>query len=137
MHGQIKSTCGVGETQCHGAIPIQSVACRQKLDNDDVHNMATFSELSLAKQRLVRTTSNSANQMSSWLTPAAMADKHAEKVDKCPPNWGRQVLFAYNSDHEKCLLYGVVGCLLFRGCFIGRTVGTFGGIVCYLVGVHS
>ena len=35
----------------------------------------------------------------------------------------------YNWDHENCLLYGVAGCPLFRGCLNfevnGRTVGTF------------
>ena len=45
----------------------------------------------------------------------------------------------YDGDREKCLLYGVAGCLLFRGCLSievnGRTVGTF-RIVCYILGVH-
>ena len=44
----------------------------------------------------------------------------------------------YNRDCEKCPLYGVAGCPLFRGCLSievnGRTVGTF-KIVSYIVGV--
>ena len=40
---------------------------------------------------------------------------------------------------QKCPLYRVVGCPLFRGCLSvevnGRTVGTF-RIVRYIVGVH-
>ena len=68
-----------------------------------------------------------------------MVDNHAEKVDECPLNWGRQVLFAYNWDCEKCPLYRVAGCPLFSSCLSievnGRTVGTF-GIVRYIVGVH-
>ena len=58
-----------------------------------------------------------------------MADNLAEKVDKCPLNWGLQVLFSYNWDCENCPLYRVAGCPLFRGCLSvevnGRTVGTF------------
>ena len=50
------------------------------------------------------------------LTPAAMVDNLAEKVDGCPLNRGRSVLFAYNWDRENCPLYGVAGCPLFRGC---------------------
>ena len=61
-----------------------------------------------------------------------MVDNLAEK---CPG----VVLFAYNWDHENCLLYGVAGCPLFRGCLSielnGRTVGTF-GIVRYIVGIR-
>ena len=57
-----------------------------------------------------------------------MVDNLAEKVDECQLYWGRKVLFAYNWDHENCLLYGVAGCPLFRGCLSievnGRTVGT-------------
>ena len=68
-----------------------------------------------------------------------MVDNLAEKVDECPLNQGRLVLLAYNWDHENCLLYGVAGCLLFRGCLgievNGRTVGTFRIIVRYIVGV--
>ena len=45
-----------------------------------------------------------------------MADNLPEKVDKCPLYWGRQVLFAHNWGCENCLLYGVAGCPLFRGC---------------------
>ena len=45
----------------------------------------------------------------------------------------------YNRDRESCPLYGVVGCLLFRGCLTievnGKTVGTF-RIGRYIVGVH-
>ena len=66
-------------------------------------------------------------------------DNLAEKVDECPLNRGHWVLFAYSWDRESCLLYGVVGCLLFGGCLSievnGRTVGTF-GIVRYIVGVR-
>ena len=66
-------------------------------------------------------------------------DNLAEKVDECPLNRGRKVLFAYNRDRKNCLLYGVAGCLLFRGCLSvevnGRTVWTF-GIVHYIVGVR-
>ena len=68
-----------------------------------------------------------------------MVDNLAEKVDECPLNWGRCVLLAYNWDRENCPLYGVVGCLLFRGCLSvevnGRAVGTF-RIVHYIVGVR-
>ena len=56
----------------------------------------------------------------------------AEKVDKCLLN-----LFVHNWDHKNCLLYGVVGCLLFRGYLSievnGKTVGPF-EIICYIVG---
>ena len=42
----------------------------------------------------------------------------------------------YNWDREKCPLYGVAGCPLFRGCLSievnGRAVGTFR----YIMGVH-
>ena len=45
----------------------------------------------------------------------------------------------YNWDCENCLLYGVAGCPLFRGCLsievTGKTVGTF-RIVHYIMGVH-
>ena len=48
-------------------------------------------------------------------------------------------LFAYSWQRENCLLYGVAGCLLFRGFLSikvnGGTVGTF-GIVRYVVGVR-
>ena len=44
-------------------------------------------------------------------------------------NRGHGVLLAYNWDRENCLLYGVAGCPLLRGCLSievnGRTVGTF------------
>ena len=63
------------------------------------------------------------------LTTAAMVDDLAEKVDEYPLSQGHSVLFAYNWDLEKCTLYGVVGCPLFRGCLSiegnGRTIGTF------------
>ena len=42
-------------------------------------------------------------------------DNLAEKVDDCPVNQGRRVLFACNWDRKKCPLYGVAGCPLFRG----------------------
>ena len=45
-------------------------------------------------------------------------DNLAEKVDECPLNRGRKVLFAYNWDRESCPLYEVAGCLLIRGCLI-------------------
>ena len=50
------------------------------------------------------------------LTTAATVDNLAEKVDKCPLNWGHYILFVYNWDCKNCLLYRVVGCPLFRGC---------------------
>ena len=56
--------------------------------------------------------SNSANVK---LTPAAMQDNLAEKVDGCPLSRGCYILFVYNWDHENCPLYGVAGCPLFRG----------------------
>ena len=67
-----------------------------------------------------------------------MVDNLAEKVDECPLNWDRRVLlvYMYNWDRKNCRLYGVVGCLLFRGCLSievnGRTIGTF-RIVCYIM----
>ena len=45
-------------------------------------------------------------------------DNLAEKVNEYPLNRGHYVLFAYNWEHEKCLLYGVVECQLFRGIFM-------------------
>ena len=72
--------------------------CCQKLDNDDdVHNVATFSELSLAKQRLVQRLTV---LIKCQVVNSSSYGGHAEKVDKCLPNWGRQVLFAYNWDHK-------------------------------------
>ena len=54
-------------------------------------------------------------------------------------NRGRRVMLAYNWDRENCKLYGVVGCLLFRGCLSievnGRIVGSF-RILRYIVGVR-
>ena len=45
----------------------------------------------------------------------------------------------YKWDCENCLLYGVAGCVLFRGCLsievTGKTFGTF-RIVRYIMGVH-
>ena len=68
-----------------------------------------------------------------------MVDNLAEKVDECLLNRGRRVLLAYNWDRESCPLYGVAGCLLFRGCLSievnVRTVGTF-RLVRYIVGVR-
>ena len=73
------------------------------------------------------------------LTTVAMVDNPAEKVDECPLNRGRYVLFVYNWDRESCPLYGVAGCPLLRGCLSievnRRTVGTF-RIVRYIVGVR-
>ena len=56
------------------------------------------------------------------LTTAAMVDNPAEKVDECPLNRGRKVLFAYNWDRESCPLYGVAGCPLLRGCLQSNVV---------------
>ena len=68
-----------------------------------------------------------------------MVDNLAEKVDECLLNWGHCVLLTYNWDRENCPLYGVPGCLLFRGCLSievnGRAVGTFIIVSC-IVGVH-
>ena len=36
-----------------------------------------------------------------------MWDNLAEKVDKCPLNRGRYVLFMYDWDRKSCPLYGV------------------------------
>ena len=62
-------------------------------------------------------------------------DSLAEKVDGVI----KQVLLAYSWDRKNCLLYGVAGCPLFKGCLSievnGRIVGTF-GIVHYIVGVR-
>ena len=65
-----------------------------------------------------------------------MVDNLAEKVNKCT--------VCIHLTLKNCLLYGVAGCPLFRGCFEvlevnGRTVGTYGiarYIVRYIVGVH-
>ena len=85
------------------------------------------------------TTSNSNESNVKLLTTAAMVDNLAKKVDKCPLNRDRYVLFAYNWDRESCPLYGVARCPLFRGCLSievnGRTVGTF-RIVHYIVDVR-
>ena len=42
-------------------------------------------------------------------------DNLAEKVDECPLNQGSCILFEYNWEREKCPLYRVAGCSLFRG----------------------
>ena len=63
-----------------------------------------------------------------------MVDNLAEKVNECPLNWDPWVLFAYNWDCEKCPLYRVAGCPLFKYWSEWRTVGTF-RIVRYIVGV--
>ena len=80
------------------------------------------------------TISKSANLL---LPTAVIVDNLAEKVNECPQNRGRQVLFAYNWDHESCPLYGVAGCPLFRGCLSievnGRTVGAFRHVHLYIV----
>ena len=47
-----------------------------------------------------------------FLTPAVMVDNLAEKLNECPLYRCRYV---YDLECEKCLLYGVVGCQLFRG----------------------
>ena len=49
------------------------------------------------------TMSNSANLISS-LTTAVMVDNLAEKVDECPLNQGRKVLFVYNWDAKAVVL---------------------------------
>ena len=68
-----------------------------------------------------------------------MVDNLAEMVNECPLNRGRWVLLAYNWDRGNCLLYGVVGCPLFRGYLNievnGRAIGTF-RIVRYIVGAY-
>ena len=73
------------------------------------------------------------------LTPVAMVDNFAEKIDECLLNRGCYVLFVCNWDREKCLPYRVAGCPLFRGfqCVdvYGETIGTF-RIVRYVVGVN-
>ena len=73
------------------------------------------------------------------LTPVAMVSNFAEKVDECPLNRGRWVLFKYNWDHESRPLYRVARCLLFRGYLSievnGKTVGTF-RIVRYIMGIR-
>ena len=53
-------------------------------------------------------------------------DNPAEKVDECPLNRGRKVLFAYSWDRESCPLYGVAGCPLLRGCLLKLTGGQWG-----------
>ena len=77
-------------------------------------------------------------QVVKLLTTPAMVDNLAEKIDKCPLNQGRRILLVYNWDCKNCLLYGVVGSPLFRGCLSievkGRTVGTV-RIVRYIMGV--
>ena len=64
-----------------------------------------------------------------------MVDNLAEKVDKCPLNWGRYVLLMYNLDTEN---YAEERCPLFRSCLSievnGRTAGT-SRIALYIVGV--
>ena len=60
-------------------------------------------------QRLVRVT-----VLMSSCYIAIMVDNLADKVNKCLLNVN-YVLFVYNWEHQKCLLYGVAGCLLFRG----------------------
>ena len=49
------------------------------------------------------------------LTPVVTVNNLAVKVDECPLNLGCYVLFVYNWECEKCPLYGVAGCPLFRG----------------------
>ena len=46
-----------------------------------------------------------------------MVDNPTEKIDECPLNRGRYVLFVYYWEREKCPLYGVAGCPLFRGFY--------------------
>ena len=42
-------------------------------------------------------------------------DSHAEKVNEYLLNWGFEVFSVFfNLECKKCLLYGVIGCLLFR-----------------------
>ena len=74
------------------------------------------------------TTSNSNKSNVKLLTTAAMVDNLAKKVDECPLNCDRYVLFVYNWDRESCPLYRIARCPLFRGCLSievnGRTVRT-------------
>ena len=82
------------------------------------HNVAMFSELSLAihwRGRLSR------DYIVRWvtaniklLTSAAMVDNLAEKVDECPLNRGRHVLFVYNWEPENSR--GFQNCPLYQGC---------------------
>ena len=94
---------------------------------------------SCSKRRQSKPFLNWTGQWLRCITTAAMAGNLFEKVDECPLNWGHWVLFAYNWDCEKTLLYEVAGCPLFRSCLSievnGRTVGTF-RIVRYIVGVR-
>ena len=64
-----------------------------------------------------------------------MVNDLAEQVDECLLNQGRYC-FEYNWDHENCLLYGVAGYPLFRGCLsidvIGRRVGTFRIVISWM-----
>ena len=59
-------------------------------------------------------------------------DNLAKKVNECPLNRGRRVLFVYNWDCENCPLYGVTGCPVEVN---GRTVGTL-RIAHYIMGVY-
>ena len=43
----------------------------------------------------------------------AMVENLAERVDMCPLNQGRYMLFMYNWERETCPSYGVVGYPLF------------------------
>ena len=53
------------------------------------HNMAMFSELSLACCTLARKAKQRGNNSTDLLTPAVMVDNFTEKIDKCPLNQGR------------------------------------------------
>ena len=53
-----------------------------------------------------------------------MVDNLAERVDECPLNQDHKVLLTYLWDCENCPnIYGVAGCLLFRGCLSTKVNG--------------
>ena len=108
------------------------------------HNVATFLRAFPCCTLAAKTKQGLVLQLLKLLTTAVMVDNLVEKVNECPLNQGRQVLFAYNWDSKSCPLYRVAECPLLRGCLSievnGKMVGTF-RIVCCIVspllsGVH-
>ena len=106
------------------------------------HNVVTLSELSLAVcrwERLSRGLYYKQQHQSyvKFLNPAAMVDNLAKKVDTKSGivNYCLHII----GSTKNCLLYGIVGCPLFRGCLSievnVRPVWT-SRIVRYVVGVH-